>query len=117
MENGKSHISRVSLKVDIRVEGGNVTFWLRVKPRSSRERLSVDSRGELRVELHAVPTDGQANVACIDFLARLLSVPRSNIGIVMGYKSRRKLIRILGGVEIAQRLKSEVADLSAFCIK
>jgi uncharacterized protein (TIGR00251 family) len=97
-----------NLKAEIRLEGDSVTFWLQVKPRSSRERLSVDSSGELRLELHAAPTEGRANIACVEILARRLRVPRSSIGIVTGEKSRRKLIRIRGGEEIATRLKAAV---------
>lgn len=86
-----------------RVEGNSVTFWLKVKPRSSRERLSFDLSRELRLELHAAPTDGQANDACIRYLARELRVPQSSIVIVSGERSRRKLVRITSrsGEEIA----------------
>ncbi|MHB8654490.1 MAG: DUF167 domain-containing protein [Terriglobia bacterium] len=90
------------------VRDNDVRFWLNVKPRSSKEQLGLDAYGELRLHVHAPAADGKANEACIDFLARLLRVPRSNIGIVMGEKSRRKLIRILGGAEVAQTLQSKV---------
>lgn len=106
MSNCKRQMANVTLKAEIRLEGESVTFWLRVKPRSSRERLTVDASGEPRLELHAAPADGQANEACVEFLARLLRVPRSSVGIVSGEKSRRKLIRIRGGEEIATKLKS-----------
>jgi len=66
----------------------------------------VDVRGEPRLEIHAVPTDGQANVACIKFLARLLRVTSSSVEIVTGEKSRRKLISIRGGAGIAAALRS-----------
>jgi len=108
MANGKSQISNVPLKADIRVEGDSVSFWLRVKPRSSRERLTVDSSGELRLDLHAPPTEGQANEACVEYFARLLRISRSSVGIITGEKSRRKLIRIRGGEEIVTKLKSAI---------
>ncbi len=94
--------------MNLKIEGNTVTFWLRVKPRSRRERLGLDSAGELRLELHAAPTEGQANKACVEFLARLLRLPRSSIEIVAGEKSRRKLIRVRGGEEIGGRLNSAV---------
>jgi uncharacterized protein len=106
MANGKYQMANVRKNAEIRVERESITFWLRVKPRSSRERLTVDSAGAPRLELHAAPADGQANEACVEFLARLLRVPRSSVGIVTGEKSRRKLIRIRGGEEIATKLKS-----------
>jgi uncharacterized protein len=99
-------MANVNEEGGIHVEGNIITFWLRVKPRSSRERLTLHSSGEPRLELHAAPTDGQANDACIEFFARLLRVPGSSIEIVTGEKSRRKLIRIRGGEEIVTKLRS-----------
>ena len=34
---------------EFKVERENVSFWLRVKPRATRERLTVDASGELRL--------------------------------------------------------------------
>ncbi len=81
---------------DFQIEGENVRFWLKVKPRSARERLTVDASGELRLELHAPPTEGQANEACVQFFARALRLPQACIAILSGAKSRRKLIRVTG---------------------
>ena len=106
MANDKSQISKVSHNVGIRIEGDSVTFWLRIKPRPSRVRWTIDARGEPRLEIHAAPTDGQANLACIEFLARALRVTRSNVDIITGEKSRRKLIRVRGGAAVAAALRT-----------
>ena len=74
----------------------NVSFWLKVRPRSARERLGVDAAGELRLELHAPPAEGQANEACVQFFARALRLPQACVVILSGAKSRRKRIRITG---------------------
>jgi len=79
-----------------KVERENVSFWLKVKPRSAQERLSRDPAGELRLELHAAPVEGQANEACVQFFARTLRLPRACVVILSGEKGRRKLIRITG---------------------
>ena len=97
----------------LKIEGNVVTFWLRVKPRSPRERLRLDSTGELRLELNAAPTEGQANEACVEFFARLLRLPRASIEIVTGEKSRRKLIRIRDGEGIARQLNASVVSRHA----
>jgi uncharacterized protein (TIGR00251 family) len=81
---------------DFRIERENVSFWLRVKPRSARERVSIDSSGELCLELHAPPAEGQANEACVRFFARALRLPQACVVIMSGHKSRRKLLRITG---------------------
>ena len=78
------------------IEGTSVRLWLKVKPRSSRERLAVSSSGEYQLELHAPATEGQANEACVQFLSRALRLPQASVVILSGLKSRRKLIRITG---------------------
>ena len=82
---------------EFRVEGENVSFWLRVKPRAARERLRVDAAGELRLELHAPATEGQANEACVLFFARALRLPCACVVILTGHRARRKLLRVTGG--------------------
>src|SRR5581483_9583910 len=84
------------MAIDFRVERENVTFWLRVKPRAAKERLAVDAAGELRLEVHTPASEGQANEACVLFLARSLKLPQACVVILSGHKSRRKLIRITG---------------------
>ncbi len=98
---------------EFKVEGENVSFWLRVKPRATRERLTVDTAGELRLELHAPATEGQANEACVRFMARALRLPQASVAIVSGYKARRKLLRVTGRSAqetIAQITKAVAGD-------
>ncbi|HEV2177210.1 MAG TPA: DUF167 domain-containing protein [Terriglobia bacterium] len=80
--------------MDFLIEGNAVTFWLKVKPRSARERMELDGADELCLRIHAPPVEGQGNAACIEFLARALRLPPSSVSIVAGGKSRRKRIRI-----------------------
>ena len=93
---------------DFRIERESVSFWLKVKPRGSRDRLKRDAQGELILEVHAPPVEGEANEACVRFLARVLGIPRGSVGLVVGEKSRRKLIRISGrsGEETAAQIKA-----------
>ena len=95
---------------DFQVERENVTFWLKVQPRSAQERLSVDSSGELRLQVHAPATEGQANEACTRFFARSLRLPQACVVILAGQKSRRKLIRITG--RSAQETLAQVRRLA-----
>ena len=81
---------------EFQIDGNHVTFWLKVRPRSSRERLTADSSGELRLETHAPPAEGEANEACARFLARELRLPQACVVILSGQKARRKLIRVTG---------------------
>ncbi len=52
-----------------------------------------DARG-LVVALNAPPDKGKANEELIDFLARMVGVPRSAVAIVRGASARKKLLRI-----------------------
>jgi len=95
---------------EFQIERENVSFWLKVKPRATRERLEIDSSGELRLELHAPPAEGRANEACIQFFARALRLPQACVVILSGHKSRRKLIRITG--RSAQETVSQLKKLA-----
>lgn len=79
---------------DFKVERENVSFWLKVRPRSQRERLRLDSAGGLILEVRAAPSEGEANEACVRFLARSLRLPQVSIAILAGRKARRKLVRV-----------------------
>lgn len=81
---------------DFTTDGNTITFWLRIKPHSSRQRLVRNSSGELCLELTAPPVEGRANEACIELLADFLKVPRSSITIASGERGRLKLVQIAG---------------------
>lgn len=76
--------------------GGRVVVRVRVQPRASRETLSRDAAGRLRVALTAPPVEGAANEALRAFLARRLGVSRSAVALVGGEKSRDKTVAVSG---------------------
>lgn len=90
------------------IEGNRVSFWLRVRPRSSPEGLEWTASGELCLRIGAAPVEGQANQACVMLLAKLLRLPQAAVTIAAGQKSRRKLIRIDGrsAEETIERLRA-----------
>jgi uncharacterized protein (TIGR00251 family) len=96
---------------DFKIERENVSFWLRVKPRAPRERLTVDASGELCLELHAPPTEGQANEACVYFFARVLRLPQACVVILSGQRARRKLLRVTG--RSAEETIAQIKTLAA----
>ncbi len=77
------------------VEGG-VTFAVRVVPRASRNEIVGVQGDALKVRLTAPPVEGRANEALIAFLAERLSVRKSQVEIVAGATSRRKVLRVIG---------------------
>jgi uncharacterized protein len=95
-----------------RIEGNSVTFWLKVKPKSARERIKAGPRGELQLEVHAPPVEGKANAASCAFLSQWLRVPLTAVQTQAGLKSRRKLIRIT-----APNIEAVVEELRKACRK
>ena len=73
---------------------------LRVKafPRSEQNRIVGVRNGELAVRVQASAVKGQANRELVRFLSKTLSVPRSEIRIVLGETSRHKVLRLPGSV-------------------
>jgi uncharacterized protein len=69
---------------------------VKVQPGASRDRLIGKTGDEWKIALTAPPVEGRANRACVEFLARLLGVPRSAVTLIHGETSRRKVIEITG---------------------
>lgn len=69
---------------------------VRVTPRASRNKIEAPSQGPLRVWVTASPTDGQANAAVCELLARTLGLAKSRVSVIKGDSSRDKTIRVEG---------------------
>ena len=68
--------------------------------------------GVLLIKLNAPPVEGAANRELIDLLANLLDVPKRNISIVSGDRSRTKRVRVDGltADDVARRLPGSRDD-------
>lgn len=93
--------------ITINESSGRNTFAVKIHPRAKNNAITGEVDGALKVSLTAPPVDGKANEACIEFLAKLLKVPRSSITIASGQSSRRKVVRVSG--LSAQELQSRIA--------
>jgi len=69
---------------------------IRVIPRAGRTGLAGLRDGALLVRLAAAPVDGAANDELIALIAKSLRIPKRDITIVAGERSRTKRIRIAG---------------------
>ncbi|MHB1001254.1 MAG: DUF167 domain-containing protein [Armatimonadota bacterium] len=72
------------------------TLKVRVNPRSSRNQVTGWQNGVLNIKITAPPVDGAANKACIEFLADLFNVKKSQIALVSGAAGRDKVFEIEG---------------------
>lgn len=69
---------------------------IRVIPRAGRSGFGGLRDGALLVRLAAAPVDGAANDELIALLAKTLRIPKRDITIVSGERSRTKRVRIAG---------------------
>ena len=68
---------------------------LHVQPGASRTEFAGKHGERLKVRLQARALEGQANEALIEFLAAHFRVPRRNVRILSGLKSRQKRVEIV----------------------
>lgn len=69
---------------------------IHVRPRASKNEISGILGDYLKVRLTSLPVEGAANSLLVEFMAKRLGIPKSNIEIVSGEKSRRKTLKIEG---------------------
>jgi uncharacterized protein (TIGR00251 family) len=75
---------------------GCVVFGVRVMPRAGRTAIAGVRGDALLVRLSAAPVDGAANEALLDLLASTLRLPRRDLRIAAGERSRSKRIAVSG---------------------
>ena len=76
---------------------------LHVQPGAKRSEFAGRHGERIKLRLAAPAVEGKANAALIEFLADYFGVPRRNVSIVSGHKSRAKRVAI-EGVADARRL-------------
>jgi uncharacterized protein (TIGR00251 family) len=78
----------------IRKHGDSTVLDVFVQPKASQD-LIVGFHGQaLKVKVTAPPTGGKANQRLMELLAEGLSIGQSDIEIIRGHTSRRKVLRI-----------------------
>ena len=85
---------------------------LQVQPRASRNALGDQLGDRIKLYLTSPPVDGAANKACLAFLARQLKIPKRELELLSGHKSRQKRILILAvtAAEVAEKLAHPAPD-------
>jgi uncharacterized protein len=77
---------------------------LHVQPGARKSEIVALHGDALKVRIAAPATDNRANAALIHFLSETLGISRSAISIRRGAASRRKIVEISGGLELAPLL-------------
>jgi uncharacterized protein (TIGR00251 family) len=82
--------------VETQERDGAVIFAVRVQPRASKDEISGEMGGALKVRLRAPAVEDRANEALVEFLAELLKTSRSAVSILSGERSRVKRVEVRG---------------------
>lgn len=78
----------------IRQDGNSIILHVLVQPKASEDRILGFHGEALKVRVAAPPTGGKANQRLRKLLAEELKVRQSDIQIIRGHTSRRKVLRI-----------------------
>jgi len=73
-----------------------VSVTVRVTPRAGKTAIAGVREDTLLVKLAAAPVDGAANDALVALLAHVFDLPKRDIEIVSGDKSRTKRVHLAG---------------------
>lgn len=67
---------------------------VKVIPKSSKSEVISCEDDQLKVRLKAVPEKGEANEELIRVLADYFEIPKSQVTIIRGHKSRTKIVQL-----------------------
>ena len=83
-------------------------FSIKIIPNASKtEFAGKTGDGAYRIRIQAPPVEGAANRELVRFLAGVLGVSKSQVAIVRGMTSRKKLVAVEGDqTELAKRMES-----------
>jgi uncharacterized protein len=73
-----------------------VVLQVLVQPRAGRNEVVGVQGEELKIRLTSPPVEGAANRLCCEYLAGLCGVPRSQVTLLAGHRSRHKRLLIAG---------------------
>ena len=81
--------------VEESTKGLIIEFTVQAKPAARVEKIFVNVEGNLAIQTRAKPVDGEANQAIIESVSDLVGVPKYQVEILRGDKSKNKKIKLL----------------------
>ena len=67
---------------------------LHVQPRARKSEVVGFHNGAVKLKIAAPPVDDAANRAVVDYFSTMLAIPKTQLRIVSGAKSREKVLRV-----------------------
>lgn len=80
----------------LRKKGNAVEMDVFIQPGAPRNSFLKILDNRLKIGIKALPSENKANMALIEFLSKSFKIPKYNITIAAGLKSRKKTILIEG---------------------
>ena len=88
---------REDMNIPYKKTKDGITIEVKVEPRSSRKQITgIKDHSILKVKLTAPPVDGSANEQLIELISESTGIKKSQITIIRGKSSKRKLVGISG---------------------
>jgi uncharacterized protein (TIGR00251 family) len=91
----------------IRVSEDFLLLDIKAIPGASKTSMGEVEENRLKVRIAAAPEDGKANEALRSFLAKLLEIPKKDLFLQSGEKSRLKTLRL--PVSVMEKLEKLIA--------
>ncbi len=88
-------------------DGVHLSVW--VQPGARRSECAGFHDGAVKLRVVARPQDGAATTEAIELLARLIGVRVTDVRLLRGRTSRRKVVKIRGATADAVRRRLETA--------
>ncbi len=92
-------------KYSIKESGLIVEFFIRANSRSCELIIEKDC---LYLQINASPVKGKANKAIIQFLSQYFDIPKSNISLIKGIKSKSKTVYF---ADLSEAQKSRIIEM------
>ncbi len=80
----------------LRAVAGGVELLVHVQPGAAKSAVAGEHGGRLKIRLGARPVEGAANDELVRYLAELAELPRRQVTLVRGERSREKTVRLEG---------------------
>ncbi|KAJ1940045.1 hypothetical protein GGF37_004146 [Kickxella alabastrina] len=91
---------------------GKLQLRLTVKPGAQTNSITEITHNAICIRISAPPRDGEANKEVLNYVAKLLGIPKSSVELLSGKKSRHKVVgilqKILGGSNALDVLQSHI---------
>lgn len=78
----------------LKVTEQGIVLTIKIVPNSSKNDIIIEE-DFVKIKITAQPVENKANKALIEFLSKMLKVPKTKIEIIKGLSSKEKTISIL----------------------